>query len=60
MLIIAWVYHDYGLHNKYVAATLKALQPAVAAMVFKAVHKLGVNSATVYNTNRRRRSAAAQ
>jgi chromate transporter len=41
MLLFSWVYKTYGLTNQYVKASFEGLQPAVAAMVFKAVHKIG-------------------
>eukprot|EP00735_Rhodelphis_limneticus_P006996 TRINITY_DN19479_c0_g1::TRINITY_DN19479_c0_g1_i1::g.17160::m.17160 TRINITY_DN19479_c0_g1::TRINITY_DN19479_c0_g1_i1::g.17160 ORF type:complete len:464 (+),score=124.50,sp/P14285/CHRA_PSEAI/36.65/3e-83,Chromate_transp/PF02417.10/3.6e-36,Chromate_transp/PF02417.10/5.7e+03,Chromate_transp/PF02417.10/1.1e-30,DUF962/PF06127.6/0.15,SdpI/PF13630.1/1.9e+02,SdpI/PF13630.1/5.4,SdpI/PF13630.1/0.57,SdpI/PF13630.1/1.4e+03 TRINITY_DN19479_c0_g1_i1:82-1473(+) len=41
MLVLSWVYKDYGLDDKYVQASFAAIQPCVSAMIFKAVHKLG-------------------
>ncbi|KAI9327909.1 chromate transporter [Obelidium mucronatum] len=50
MLFLSYIYVVFGLTNKYFLASFKALQPIVAAMVLRAVHKIAeetmVNHAT--------------
>ncbi|KAI9343988.1 chromate transporter [Obelidium mucronatum] len=50
MLFFSYIYVVFGLNNKYLLASFKALQPIVAAMVLRAVHKIAeetmVNHAT--------------
>ena len=41
MLLLSWIYTEYGIKNAYFFASFQAIQPAVAAMVLRAVHKLG-------------------
>lgn len=54
MLLLSYVYTLIGLDNVYFVATFKALQPVVAAFVFRAVHKVicfenGMASADEYH-----------
>jgi chromate transport protein ChrA len=41
MLLLSWIYNDYGLKNVYFNASLHALHPAVLAMIVRAIPKLG-------------------
>ncbi|KAJ3325337.1 hypothetical protein HDV06_004196 [Boothiomyces sp. JEL0866] len=44
ILLFSWIYSLFGNTNKYFNATFRALQPLVAAMFIKAVHKIGVDA----------------
>ena len=44
MLILSWVYVEYGLTNPYVVASFATIQATVAAIIIRAVHKLGDHS----------------
>ncbi|KAJ3281593.1 hypothetical protein HK104_011376 [Borealophlyctis nickersoniae] len=44
MLLLSYVYTLIGLDNVYFNASFKALQPVVAAMVLRAVHKIADHS----------------
>jgi putative chromate ion transporter len=41
MLLFSWFYSRYGIQNAVFLAVFKGLQPAMAALVFRAVHKIG-------------------
>ena len=41
MLLFSWFYSRYGIQNAVFVAVFKGLQPAMAALVFRAVHKIG-------------------
>ncbi|KAF2623818.1 chromate transporter [Macroventuria anomochaeta] len=44
MLVASYLYTLAGLENKYFNASFRALQPVVAAMIFKATHKIADHS----------------
>ena len=46
MLLLSWLYTDYGLQNHYFVASLKAVHPTVVALVFRAVPKIGEHAVT--------------
>eukprot|EP00743_Colponemidia_sp_Colp-15_P006025 GILK01006475.1.p1 GENE.GILK01006475.1~~GILK01006475.1.p1 ORF type:complete len:430 (+),score=41.18 GILK01006475.1:114-1403(+) len=41
MLLFSWIYQAFGLESQYFKASFQGIQPAVSAMVFRAVHKIG-------------------
>lgn len=41
MFLLSWVYLTYGLQYAAVVAIFAGIQPAVAALVFRAVHRIG-------------------
>jgi chromate transporter len=41
MFLLSWVYVEYGIKYAAFAAVFAGIQPAVAALVFRAVHKIG-------------------
>lgn len=47
MLLCAWLYTMYGVQSAAVQASFAALQPTVAAMVVRAVHKIGDHAVQV-------------
>ncbi|KAI8838410.1 chromate transporter [Chytriomyces cf. hyalinus JEL632] len=50
MLLFSYIYVVFGLSNKYFLASFKALQPIVAAMVLRAVHKIGEETMVNHET----------
>ena len=41
MLLFSWFYARYGIENAVFQSVFKGLQPAMAAIVFRSVHKIG-------------------
>ncbi|PVI08324.1 chromate transporter [Periconia macrospinosa] len=50
MLVASYLYTLAGLENKYFNASFRALQPIVAAMMFKATHKIADHSVVKHGT----------
>lgn len=44
MLLLSWIYVEYGISNPYVIASFSTIQASVAAIIIRAVHKLGDHS----------------
>ena len=40
MLLCAWLYTDYGIQSEYVQASFRSVQPAVAALVLRGLHRI--------------------
>ena len=51
MLLLSWLYADYGLSNPHIRASLTAMDPAVAAMYLRAVHKIGADAISGHGTH---------
>lgn len=51
MLLLSWLYTDYGLSNPHIRASLTAMDPAVAAMYLRAVHKIGADAISGHGTH---------
>ncbi|KAJ3330331.1 hypothetical protein HDU93_000457 [Gonapodya sp. JEL0774] len=47
MLLFSYLYYLIGFNNEYFNASFRALQPVVAAMVLRAVHKIGEHAVLV-------------
>ncbi|KAF3009810.1 hypothetical protein E8E13_010151 [Curvularia kusanoi] len=52
MLIASYLYTLAGLENRYFNASFRALQPIVAAMMFKATHKIADHSVIKQSTKK--------
>ncbi|KAF1957152.1 chromate transporter [Byssothecium circinans] len=52
MLVASYLYTLAGLENKYFNASFRALQPIVAAMMFKATHKITDHSVIKHGTKK--------
>ncbi|OCK76762.1 chromate transporter [Lepidopterella palustris CBS 459.81] len=52
MLAASYLYTLAGLENKYFNASFRALQPIVAAMIFKATHKIADHSVVKHSTKK--------
>ncbi|OCK90506.1 uncharacterized protein K441DRAFT_707767 [Cenococcum geophilum 1.58] len=52
MLAASYLYTLAGLENKYFNASFRALQPIVAAMIFKATHKIADHSVIKHSTKK--------
>ncbi|KAF2188551.1 chromate transporter [Zopfia rhizophila CBS 207.26] len=52
MLIASYLYTLAGVENKYFNASFRALQPIVAAMIFKATHKIADHSVIKHGTKK--------
>ncbi|KAI8607743.1 chromate transporter-domain-containing protein, partial [Chytriomyces sp. MP71] len=50
MLVLSWVYVLAGLSNKYFVASFRGIQPIVAAMVLRAVHKIAKETMVNHKT----------
>ena len=40
MLLLSWIYKDYGVENEYFRASLRAVHPVVLAMIWRAVPRI--------------------
>lgn len=52
MLGLSFLYIHYGISNAYFAASFKAIQPAVAAMMFMAVYRIGKGALVDQDTHK--------
>ncbi|KAL9104806.1 MAG: hypothetical protein Q9163_000304 [Psora crenata] len=52
MLVASYLYTLAGFENKYFNASFRALQPIVAAMIFKATHKIADHSVVKHGTKK--------
>ncbi|KAH7112568.1 chromate transporter-domain-containing protein [Dendryphion nanum] len=52
MLVASYLYTLAGLENKYFNASFRTLQPIVAAMIFKATHKIADHSVINHSTKK--------
>jgi putative chromate ion transporter len=52
MLLLSYIYLHHGIQNAYFLASFRGIQPAVAAMVCRAVHKLGGNALIDHESKR--------
>lgn len=59
MMLASWIYRDYGLKSVYFLASLTAIQPAVVAFVFRAVHKITLSTITIPAAEMAKRKARA-
>ncbi|KAJ3331269.1 hypothetical protein HDU91_003378, partial [Kappamyces sp. JEL0680] len=50
IMLFSWIYSLFGNTNKYFNATFHAMQPLVAAMFIRAVHKIGVDAIYDHDT----------
>ncbi|PVF99184.1 chromate transporter [Serendipita vermifera] len=52
MLLASYLYIIIGFGNRYVNASFRALQPMVAAMMFKAIHKISEHALLSHETKK--------
>ncbi|MBI2675187.1 MAG: chromate efflux transporter [Candidatus Aenigmarchaeota archaeon] len=46
MLILSWIYLTFGINSALFAGVFYGMQPAVAALIFRAVHSIGNSAVT--------------
>ena len=52
ILLFSYIYYLIGIDNVYFNASFRALQPIVAAMVLRAVHKIGTHAFVSHKTKK--------
>eukprot|EP01137_Pigoraptor_chileana_P015215 Opistho-2@70889 len=50
MLLLTYLYDEFGLENQYVRASFRAVQAGTTALVFRAVHRIGEHSFADHET----------
>src|SRR5690606_10293694 len=50
LLFLGWLYTEYGLDSKEVRSSMNAINPVVAASIFRAAHKLSEHAFFVHET----------
>lgn len=50
LLFLSWLYEEYGLDSKEVRSSMNAINPVVAASIFRATHKLSDHAFFIHET----------